>query len=454
MANSKILFLGTFDAEAYWRDPELARLPALPDPATDAIVAAMDELLFPCCRACDLLLTRFPMNPGFKAYLERLEFRFDHNQTPLETQKAHSAQTVFGLLCNPPQSRWRELLAGVAGIEPYAVLPDTEEFCHKFAIPCAGPAPDAVIKVNSKVYSHTLARDLGFKNYGIIVNSSRELEKEGLNYLKNSPFLVKDPFGVSGKGNLLIQNGNVWRRIIIHLAAQENKGRRVVMLLEPFLKKELDFSCQMRIAPDGRVRILSLQKMINQQLAYQGSTRLEPERVAALERLGYFQQMESVAAQIYRDGYFGDVGVDSMWLHDGTLALVVEINARKSMGLINHHLDQFLGRYGSQGSLSFLTLGYPGLFHFEQFLAKMEEEQLLFSPGRPRGILPLSANTLTANLNREDTAAPFRIGKGRFYFAIAAPLPGNTFLENTFPENALWLEKLRGFCAGFGFRIY
>jgi hypothetical protein len=63
MSASKTVHLGTFDAEAFWRDPELARLPALPDPAAERIVSAMDELLFPACQPGDLLITRLPWMP-------------------------------------------------------------------------------------------------------------------------------------------------------------------------------------------------------------------------------------------------------------------------------------------------------------------------------------------------------------------------------------------------------
>ena len=40
------LFCGTFEAEAYWREADLAKLPGMPDRNASRIVEAMDEMLF------------------------------------------------------------------------------------------------------------------------------------------------------------------------------------------------------------------------------------------------------------------------------------------------------------------------------------------------------------------------------------------------------------------------
>ena len=181
-----------------------------------------------------------------------------------------------------------------------------------------GPAPDVVAKVNSKVYSHQVAVELGFKDYGWVASSAAELVERGRRYLvadgmsesaignrgydgavagsatgnrgyddaeperdRKSRYdgavarsaignrgysvgltcirgglLVKDPFGVSGKGNCWSNPRGCWSGSAAHLAAQERAGKRVSLLLEPFLAKELDFSCQMRIDADGTVHCL------------------------------------------------------------------------------------------------------------------------------------------------------------------------------------------------------
>jgi hypothetical protein len=234
-------------------------------------------------------------------------------------------------------------------------------------------------------------------------------------------------------------------RIGVHLAAQEKEGKRVSLVIEPLLEKGLDFSCQIRIEPDGQVDFLSLQQMHNQQLAYQGSSRLGADQTAMLEQLGYFRKMEMAAACIYRQGYWGDLCIDSMWLQDGTVVPVVEINARKSLGLMNHYLDWFFSPDQLDSSLGFLSVGYSAPLRFAELLEKLERAGLLFTRQQLCGIMPLSANTLMLNLNQQDLPRlPSRAHKGRFYFSILASRG----------ERQTWLEKLRCFYRELGFSVY
>ena len=445
MPASKTVHLGTFDAETFWRDPGLARLPALPDPAAGRMVAAMDELLFPGCQPGDVLLTRFPMDAALANYLEQIGFVFEHNRTALDDGAMQPQASIFEIAQVAPPLMVHELLAGVNRVAPYAILPATEAFCRKYSLPFAGPALAAVVRANSKVYSHQMAVELGLKDYGCQVGNAAELIEQGRRYLTQGTLIIKDPFGVAGRGNLMLQSGTTLDRIGAHLAAQEKEGKRVSLVVEPFLMKRLDFSCQLRIEPDGRVHFLSLQQMHNQQLAYQGSSRLGAEQAAVVEQSGYFHKLEAVAARLYQDGYWGDLCIDSMWLQDGRVVPVVEINARKSMGLINHCLDQFFGPDRLRSSLGCLAVGYPGPLHFAGLLEKLEGTGLLFTRKRRRGVMPLSANTLTVNLNQTgQLRSPSRIGKGRFYFSILAPPE----------ERGAWLEKLRCFCKASGFSVY
>ncbi len=446
MPPPKTVHLGTFDAEAFWRDPQLARLPALPDPAAGRIVAAMDELLFPVCQPGDLLLTRWPMDASLADYLGRVGFVFERNRTALDDGAIREPPaSIFEILQNAPFAMVHGLLTGVEQVAPYAIIAAAETFCREYSLPFAGPAPAVVSRVNSKVYSHQVAVELGLKDYGCQVTNAAELVEQGRRTLAHGPLMVKDPFGVAGKDNLLIQSGTILERIGSHLAAQEKQGKRVSLVVEPFLAKELDFSCQLRVDPDGQVRFLSLQQMHNQHLTYQGSSRLGAQQAARLEQSGYLGKMEAVAARLYRDGYWGDVCIDSMVLQDGTLIPVVEINARQSMGLINHHLDQFFGLDRLSTSLACLAVGYPGPLCFAEFLEKLEQAGLLFTRRQGCGVMPLSANTLLVNLSApERPGLPARLRKGRFYFSILAPPDGHP----------AWLEKLRCFFKELGFSIY
>src|SRR5690349_19152821 len=77
------IFCGTFEAEAYWRESDLARLPSVPDRNSSRITRAMDEMLFAFCEPGDSVLTATRMNTVHADYLHALGFHFNHNRFDL-----------------------------------------------------------------------------------------------------------------------------------------------------------------------------------------------------------------------------------------------------------------------------------------------------------------------------------------------------------------------------------
>lgn len=65
MSESKLIRLGTFDAERSWRPSGLATLPAVRSPGGDRVAAAMDELLAVLCGPDDLLITGSALPDSF-----------------------------------------------------------------------------------------------------------------------------------------------------------------------------------------------------------------------------------------------------------------------------------------------------------------------------------------------------------------------------------------------------
>ena len=147
-------------------------------------------------------------------------------------------------------------------------------------------------------------------------------------------------------------------------AAQAAAGKRVRFVLEPFLRKALDFSCQFRIEDDGQVTVISVQELVNNGLAFGASCSARPEFLDRLERDGYFQLIEQIGSLMYADGYWGDVCVDSMILEDGALAPLVEINARKSMSLIKHADGPVPAEARAEGCLTYVSAVNDGSSDF------------------------------------------------------------------------------------------
>lgn len=465
------IVMGTFDPETRWRDPDLARLPAMPDKDRESIVLCMDELLFPFCGPDDILYSRCKINPALHEYLNGLGFSFraryhydlNDEKEPLpgpdvfkrcmfrlaadQAQLLKPANRVLQAAGSgyPEGAVLPESIPPVNGagdlrqkqspdeavftcaakiLYPYAITADTEAYLH--AAGPLGPLPDleTVVRVNSKMYSNRLLARIGEKCCGTEANSAAEMEASGNALLKRGPYLLKDPFGVSGKGNLLIDSEAMQQRIAEHLHKQERNGLRSQFLLEPLLTKETDFSSHWFIRESGETEFISVQRMINHQQNYGGSIKADEDFIRLLENAGYFSVMEKALRLLAEDGYHGFVCFDSMILEDGGVVSIVEINARKSMGLINAYLDKYWETHGLTGWLTFLSLGLPEDFTFERLLHALRVSGLLLTAPGGYGIVPLSSNTVMVNeiLTRrriaEGTQNKRGMPKGRLYVSV------------------------------------
>lgn len=444
--NQPLLHMGAFEAELYWREDDLATLPALPDKEAEKIVTAMDELLFTFCHSQDLLFTRYAMETAQRHYLYQLGFRVQGNVQDLEPVTAkvkdhiHAGQdqtmlgthrlstgkqagmsarpvSVFQWMQEQDDQFIEQFPIATMTLSPFAWIPHIEEMNQRFGIGYHAPSIDVVKKVNTKEYSAQMKQKLNLSGVGIMVESSEELLEKGTQWLNDSSFLIKDNYGVSGKGNMLIDSPELLVRIVYGLHKQEEKGKKVQFLLEKYLQKERDFSCQFYIDPQGAVEVLSVQWLANSQFAYRESLSPDPAFMMRLEQEGYFALMEQIGKQLYQDGYFGHVCIDSMVLQDGSLEPMVEINARKSMSLIKHQMDQYLRTYGLVGNMTNYNLSHTGEVSHEQLLHLLDQANLLYLPNRQQGIIPLTSSALHINHRfRNDN----KKHKGRIYLSVVA----------------------------------
>ncbi|QWU13143.1 hypothetical protein SAMN04487895_11789 [Paenibacillus sophorae] len=413
---------GTFDAEQYWREPDLAKLPGFADPENLRIVSVMDELLFVFCSPSEALITRKAMNPAHKQYLNDIGFRFWSNTLDMDGELKEQSKSMLQLLAEADSVEVAAMAAEAKAearpeLEPFAAIPFTKEASERYRFICRMPEMDIIRKVNMKTYSTEMKERLELPNVSFIVNHSSELRKVGERLLREGSFLIKDNYGVSGKGNLLIDSVSILERVIAYMAAQERKGMRSQFVVEPYLDKLYDFSCQFEITSNGEYRFLSLQRLTNDDFAYQESYTPEPEFMHFLDCEGYFELMRRTAKELYSDGYYGHVCVDSMQLGSGELVPIVEINARKSMSLIKSRIDRYLASQELLGNLRFYSLTSTNAqLQFEDLLAAMEEAGILYKPGMSEGVIPLTANMLMINRR------PDKSYKGRIYVSMVGRL--------------------------------
>jgi len=421
------VFCGTFEAETYWREADLARLPTLPDTTSPRLVEAMDEMLFAFCDPGDTVLTAKCMDDAHADYLHTIGLTFNRNSFDLSpsddnyrSDRNEIAPTIFQRILGERVAEHLEKLCPAgARLEPFAVVPGTAEVAKRHGLTGEFPSLEVIRAVNTKSYSLRMRDRVGIDNVGVTVGDVASLLDRGSVLLQDGPILVKDDYGVSGKGNQLIGSHRTLESVAKYLSAQAAAGKRVRFVLEPYLRKTSDFSCQFRIQEDGGVSVISVQKLINNGLGFGASCTARVEFLDRLEVDGYFQLIQKIGSLMYTDGYFGDVCVDSMVLNNGELAPLVEINARKSMSLIKNAIDDYLKRLGRKGSLTYVSAVNDQSSDFSGLLDLLERERVLFTSESDSGILPLTSGTMYQKSCRR-SEEPLR---GRLYIIRVVEKP-------------------------------
>ncbi|MFC7329745.1 hypothetical protein [Marinactinospora rubrisoli] len=388
MAGGRVHF-GTFDAERSWRPPDLAELPgaALRDPGAARSVDTMDELLAAFCSPGDLLVTRHPIADGIRDGLAALGIGFEHHRTG-----DADGETVERRLAAAPDTP--RLFAGYDTLEPWAVRHDTELLTDRLGRGGELPRTAAVAEVNSKTWSNALVRELGLPGAGRIVRSTEELASAVAEL--DHEVVVKDPFGVSGKGTLEVTSPRVLAAVIRTLDRQADRGRRVELLVQRRFDGRRDFSANLHVARDGTWEWTGVQVMTNRGYRNHVVGPAPDDFTAFLRRGGYPDALAAVAGALTRAGYWGPAGVDSMLLTDGTVIPILEINARRSLGLVALTLDARAAEHGLRCHLSQADLKVPPGRGVADIVDGLRRAGALYECGRRPGALILGGSALAS----------------------------------------------------------
>ncbi len=415
------LYLGTLNSELFWREDGYSELLSISDPQSDKVLSVLDELQFVfCSKPNDVLITRMPIDLFYKEYLTKIGFKFSCNNV-IPKNGFHEKESGEFAVCEliakcSNMSYFSKLASTTKSFSPYSILPESELLLKKLKIENDIPDINVVKKVNSKVFSSFLSKNLANLKKEEIVYSSNDLLKAGTEMLSSSQVLIKDPMGVSGKGNIQINSEKLLSRICKHIQKQEQKGKKTCFVLESMLNKKTDFSSQLLINKNGEIKFVTVQVMQNNGFAFSGIETSDSSFLSFLDKTEYFKQIEWIGDQIYKEGYFGPVCIDSMVNQQDEVIPIIEINARKSMGLINYSLDQYLTNFSVKGKLMYRSLILKNELPFEILHNRLSELGILFSIPNPYGILPLSANAI--NVNAIDNTKHSDSFKGRFYFSL------------------------------------
>lgn len=389
------IHIGEFNAERYWADNTEIKLPSYSKESSACLINAMDELLCGFSEAHDVLITKYQFNKDLKEYLEDLGIQF----MPF-SEKEFKAK--LDILDNKE-----------CKLEPYAITDFVMEASKIYPNLEKLPDIEIVKKVNSKRFSVCLSNLKGYNRHeSYVVGSLMELE-EAFKKLKNKMIVVKEPFGVSGKGSLFLKSTIHKNSILNYIRKKSQQREKVNFIVEEYLNKEIDFSTQLLISSIGDITILDTRMMKNENFSYKESYEMEVDVKKYLLRNGYFKIIKDIGENIYRQGYWGAACIDSMILSSKEIVPLVEINARKSMGLLHYFLQNRLQLKNS--ILMFFNLKIPIYLTAEKIIAAIDNGGILFGM-KKEGIVPLSGNMLELEKTKDNSGYK----KGRLYFLVTS----------------------------------
>lgn len=391
------VLLGNFEVEDEWAAGEPG-LPRVTMAGSKAIVNRMDEFTLLLAGPDDHVVLKSTPDPDYLGYLTELGLRLP---TVLVPARSEPARTVTGdaLADEGLLARLREL-AGVGGrLWPHGVSDAEELLAERTGLPLAAPAASVCKRVNSKVYSRALADELGLRQpAGAPCRDLDELARAceaACRWLdRGQPVVLKDAFGVSGKGILVVRDRRALdqvRRMVERRAARSGRPE-VGLVLEQWVPKELDLNYQFTVGRDGEVRFDFVKEALTDAGVHKGHRM--PARIATGRHAELVEVAGRLGARLFADGYFGVVGVDAMLDPDGALYPVVEINARNNMSTYQERLRE---RFFPADRVAVAT-HYPVRLHAPLGFDRLRRvlDGVLFDPTAGTGLLVNNFATVNA----------------------------------------------------------
>lgn len=175
------------------------------------------------------------------------------------------------------------------------------------------PPWDVIKMVNSKTYSFSKSPLPGSR----LLFRGDSLEKGTV---------LKNCYGSAGRGLVLSESPEA----LSFCEAEWERGLPVIS--EPFVDRFVDFSTQWHISQGGEIAYIGATICKTTKLGMHKSNLAQRKKIPFLDEHQFF--VSEVLEEIAQMGYFGPIGFDAMLYNNHKLQPIVEINARKTMGLV------------------------------------------------------------------------------------------------------------------------
>jgi Pre ATP-grasp domain/ATP-grasp domain len=410
------LWLSNFEAERFWSSPSDVRLPQISQPEQVAIANRLEEMSLFIAESPDYVILREPSDPDYLEYLATdLGLRVPTILTPGSLEKETPISEL--VLSSSEFCARLSTLNGTNGkvwLLPFAKTRLEEQIAETTGIAVLQPSASVCEKINSKIYSRRMSKHLGLKTIdGWECESLQDIEnafedaRENLS--RGEKYVLKESMGVSGKGLFLVDGAAKVQHIRKLLKRKDKAGNRFSFVVEKWVDKLKDINYLIFISGSGEVRLLSIKE-----IATDGGVHMGHRFPADLSdhQLQTFEEAAQLIGQnLFRDGFVGIAGIDSIIDAEGEVYPLLEINARFNMSTFQVGIER-LAAPNFKAIAKYYPLSLTKRLDFLK-LKNHIDSHLLKLGGDGYGVI--IQNFATVNVNYTDDGQPF---PGRLYVLI------------------------------------
>ncbi|GAA2786249.1 ATP-grasp domain-containing protein [Saccharopolyspora taberi] len=325
--DARFVWLCNFEVENEWARNYVG-LPAAPLSVTTATVQRMEELGAMLAEPGDHLVLSQGLDAGYRDYAGSIGF-------PLPTELVAEAEgsTSEAVLDSPEViARLTELAGTGAYLMPMGNSMVEQRISERTGLPLAVPDTEVYERVNSKIYSRRLVEELGLRAIpGFCCESTVELHTALESVSEADPVIVKDAYGVSGKGLVVVDSRRKADRLLrmVDQRARRKDDQTLHVVAERFLAKRFDLNYQITISREGAVTLDFVKEAMVSGGVHMG--HIMPPDLSAEQLDEIAEAAERIGARLHADGFHGVVGVDALVSADDVVYPVLELNARLNM---------------------------------------------------------------------------------------------------------------------------
>lgn len=413
-ARCPLVFVCNFEVESQWARHHVG-LPSPTLSSSTALVRRMEELGVLLAGADDVLILKQPLDPGYRAYLERLGFALPRVLTPENTTP--DEPTARDALNSPRLlAELTALATAGARLLPMGVSAVEEELALACGLPLAVPGEAVFERVNGKIYSRRLVEAAGLRPVpGACCETVEEFAAVLAGYRTRldagERIVVKDSFGVSGKGLVVLDKSGKADRLAQMAARRATRSGdpRLEVVVEEWLPKRFDLNYQVTVSQNGEVNLDFVKQAITENGVHKG--HIMPAELTPAQRTEIDQAAHEVGRRLYADGFFGVLGVDAIVGSDDTVYPVLEINARLNMSTYQGSLTELMQPPGHVGLARQYSLRMGGALTFGELSEALGD---VLDRGAHQRFVVTCFGTLNANSHQQP---PY---EGRLYALLIA----------------------------------